>query len=54
MRLNVVSWNIKHLRWEKVTNYLQDILDQPESGHIMFFYENKQCNHMGREFVDKG
>lgn len=52
MRLNIISWNIRHLRWEKVTDYLKDILSQTESGHIMFFYENKQSNEMGKEFVD--
>lgn len=52
MRLNIISWNIRHLRWEKVDKYISDILRQVDAGHIMFFYENKQSNGMGREFVD--
>lgn len=52
MRLNVISWNIRHLRWKKVQDYLTDILKQVETGHIMLFYENKSSNDMGKEFVE--
>ena len=52
MKLNIISWNIRHLRMEKVTTYLAHLLTQLDTGHIMFFYENKSSNDMGREFVD--
>ena len=54
MRLNIVSWNIRHLRWKKVEDYLEGILKQVDAAHVMFFYENKQRNEIdGLEFIDK-
>ncbi|WP_145962951.1 hypothetical protein [Mangrovicoccus ximenensis] len=52
MRLNIISWNIRHLRFDKVEDFMDEILDQTAEGHILFFYENKQSNDMGRDFVD--
>ena len=34
MRLNIISWNIRHLRWEKAQQYLKEILTQVDAGHI--------------------
>jgi hypothetical protein len=52
MKLNIISWNIRHLRMEKVNLYLATILKQLDAGHVMFFYENKEDNVLGRAFVD--
>ncbi len=52
MKLNLISWNIRHLRMDKVVEYLDHILQQVDSGHVMFFYENKTCNALDKEFVN--
>ena len=52
MKLNLISWNIRHLRMDKVKKYIDHILLQVDSGHVMFFYENKSKNDTGKEFVD--
>lgn len=52
MKLNLTSWNIPNLCMYKVDTYLDKIVEQAESGHVLFFYENEKCNDMGREFVD--
>jgi hypothetical protein len=54
MKLNIISWNIRHLRADKVEKYLKLILHQLNAGHVMFFYEHKniQGQLLGREFVD--
>jgi hypothetical protein len=53
MILNLISWNIEHLRMEKVEMYLDDIIEQVAVGHVLFLYENKLGNtRMARPFVD--
>jgi hypothetical protein len=52
MKLNIISWNIRHLRMDKVQIYLKLILRQLDAGHVMFFYENKIDNVLDREFID--
>lgn len=52
LKLNIISWNIRHLRMEKVNTYIAQILEQVDTGHVMFFYENKCSNDMGRAFVN--
>jgi hypothetical protein len=37
---------------DKVQSYLAHLIWQVEDGHVIFFYENKQTNNLGREFVD--
>jgi hypothetical protein len=51
MKLNVISWNIRHLRMDKVKEHLAQILAQVDAAHLMFFYENKDSNPLGGDFV---
>src|SRR5262249_18735427 len=41
MKLTVISWNIRHLRYEKVVGYKPLIKTGLGDGHIAFLYENK-------------
>jgi hypothetical protein len=52
LKLNLISWNIRHLRMEKVNAYIAHIIEQIDAGHVMFFYENKASNSMSRDFID--
>lgn len=49
MYLNILSWNIRHLRREKLLVHGATFAAQIDNAHIMFFYENKLSNPL----VDK-
>jgi hypothetical protein len=41
MKLSVISWNIRHLRNEKIEIHQKQVVKDLADGHIVFLYENK-------------
>ncbi len=41
MKLSVISWNIRHLRKEKIEIHRKQVVNDLADGHIVFLYENK-------------
>lgn len=49
MKIGIISWNIRHLRPEKVTEYLDYIVPRLIYGRIAILYENKIDNNKNDE-----
>lgn len=52
MKLGIVSWNIRHLRPEKVSEYLDDIIPHLVVGRLVLLYENKATNNKNNELCE--
>ena len=52
MKLGIISWNIRHLRPEKVSEYLDDIIPHLVVGRLVLLYENKATNNKNNELCD--
>ncbi len=49
MKIGIISWNIRHLRPDKVTDYLEYIMSRLVQGRIAILYENKIDNNKNGE-----
>lgn len=49
MKLGIVSWNIRHLRPEKVADYVDYIFPRLVHGRMLLLYENKISNNENDE-----
>lgn len=52
MKLGIVSWNIRHLRPQKVNDYLDRIIPHLVVGRLVLLYENKASNNKNNELCD--
>jgi endonuclease/exonuclease/phosphatase family metal-dependent hydrolase len=41
MKLTLISWNIRHLRKEKIETHKKQVVKYFADGHVVFLYENK-------------
>src|SRR5260370_9687736 len=53
MKLNVISWNIRHLRYEKVHTHSKKVREALTNAHVAFLYENKMSNNDNAEMYEK-
>jgi hypothetical protein len=52
MRLSVISWNIRHLRKEKIETHQTQVVKDLADGHVVFLYENKMDHSDNGEMYD--
>ncbi|HVT93511.1 MAG TPA: hypothetical protein VHD76_11755 [Bryobacteraceae bacterium] len=52
MKIGIVSWNIRHLRPQKVADYIDYITPRLIYGRIAILYENKIDNNQNDELCD--
>ena len=45
MKLSIISWNIRHLRPDKVADYANYVFPRLVLGRMLFLYENKVSNN---------
>lgn len=53
MKLTVISWNIRHLRYDKVKEHSKKIRVGLAGGHVAFLYENKMSHNDNIEMYEK-
>lgn len=53
MKLTVISWNIRHLRYEKVKEHSKKIRTGLSGAHITFLYENKMSHSDNVDMYEK-
>jgi hypothetical protein len=53
MKLTVISWNIRHLRYEKVHTHSRKVREGLTDAHVAFLYENKMSNNDNVEMYEK-
>jgi hypothetical protein len=49
MKLSIISWNIRHLRPDKVADYANYVFPRLVLGRMLFLYENKISNNQNDE-----